>query len=97
MKRPIQAGDLCLVVTGLGREKSPNAGLVVQADKLVGEHSQYGRVWRCRGAGVKQLSDSGAYITTGWADFPVAWLRKIEPPKPKTSASTSTQQEAQCS
>lgn len=79
MSEPIKAGDLCEVVGGLGRGRSPNLGLTVVAKSLQGEHSAYGRVWRCEGQGVCQLSDTGSYIKTGWADFPVAWLRKIEP------------------
>ncbi len=88
MNEPIKAGDLCEVVGGLGRSKSPNIGLQVTAVAMRGEHSQLGRVWRCSGNGVKQLADSGAYIETGWADFPVAWLRKINPPpeSPKSVA-----------
>lgn len=84
MKEPIKAGDRCLVVSGLGREKSPNTGKQVVVDKLMGEHSQHGRIWRCSGEGVMQLSDSGTYITTGWADFPAAWLQKIDPPELQT-------------
>lgn len=80
MKKPIQKGDLCEVVAGLGREKSPNIGLRVTVVALQGEHSRHGRVWRCEGPGVKQLTDTGTYIEVGWADFPVSWLRKIEPP-----------------
>lgn len=81
MKEPIKAGDHCLVVSGLGRSKSPNAGKQVVVDKLMGEHSQHGRIWRCSGDGIVQLSDGGDYITTGWADFPTTWLQKIEPPQ----------------
>lgn len=86
MKEPIKAGDDCLVIGGLGRGKSPNIGLRVKALSMQGEHSQFGRVWRCEGAGVKQLSDAGAYIETGWADFPTDWLEKIEPDSPPPEA-----------
>ena len=81
MTEPIKVGDNCLVVGGLGRGKSPNIGLTVQVNSFQGEHSQHGRIWRCTGNGVQQLADSGAYIATGWADFPSAWLQKLEPPK----------------
>lgn len=83
MNEPIKAGDLCLVVGGLGRHKSPNIGLTVKVISAQGEHSQYGMVWRCAGAGVKQLTDSGTYAEFGWADFPAMWLQKINPPKLK--------------
>lgn len=80
MREPIKVGDLCEVVGGLGQAKSPNLGLQVEVVALRGEHSRLGRVWLCRGKGVKQMSDTGTYIDMGQADFPVAWLRKIEPP-----------------
>lgn len=77
---PIKTGDVCEVVGGMGRERSPNLGLRVTVGAMRGEHSKFGRVWRCEGQGVKQLHpDSGDYIETGWADFPVAWLRKLPP------------------
>ena len=80
MSEPIKAGDRCEVISGMGREKSPNLGLIVKATVMRGEHSKFGRVWKCEGAGIKQLHpDSGEYVETGWADFPVAWLRKLPP------------------
>lgn len=83
--RPIQAGDVCLVVAGLGRGKSPNLGLTVTVGRRIygahgGDHSQYGPVHHCEGAGVSQLSDTGSYFVASWAHFPVAWLQRIEPP-----------------
>ena len=85
MIEPIKAGDKAEVINGLGRDKSPNIGKMVSVVRLSGEHSQYGRVWRCRGD-LQQLTDSGTYMTTGWADIPAAWLRKINPdPKDLTS------------
>lgn len=77
MSEPIKAGDRCIVVQGLGCGKSPNVGLTVTAGQLQGEHSKYGRVWRCHGKGIKQLADHGGYVDCGWADFPAAWLRKL--------------------
>lgn len=79
MKEPIKTGDVCEVIGGLGRGKSPNIGLQVTVASLQGEHSQHGRIWRCTGPSVKQLNDGGAYVVTGWADFAQDWLRKIEP------------------
>jgi hypothetical protein len=81
--KPIQAGDLCIVVGGLGQRKSPNLDLTVTVISLQGEHSQYGRIWRCKGEFIKQLTDAGTYIVTGEADFAQSWLQKIEPPKAK--------------
>lgn len=79
MTAPIQSGDRCEVIGGLGRDKSPNVGLTVRVVSLQGEHSQFGRIWRCEGPGVQQLTDAGTYTLTGMADFAAAWLRKIEP------------------
>lgn len=79
MTQPIKSGDRCLVTRGLGQGKSPNVGLYVVVGTLQGEHSQFGRVWRCSGAGIKQLGDAGNYIETGWADFPADWLQKQDP------------------
>lgn len=77
MSEPVKAGDMAEVVGGLGRGKSPNIGLRVSVVSLQGEH---GRVWRCTGDGIQQLTDAGTYAVTGWADFAQSWLRKIEPP-----------------
>jgi hypothetical protein len=88
MSEPIKANDLCEVIGGLGRGKSPNIGKRVIAVTMQGEHSQWGRVWRCAGEGIVQLGDAGNYVVVGWADFPTAWLRKIEPPKLSTKTET---------
>ena len=80
MKEPIKSGDLCEVIGGMSRSKSPNLGLHVKAIVTRGDHSRFGRVWHCEGAGIKQMNDSGGFIETGWADFPTDWLKKIEPP-----------------
>lgn len=77
--QPIQSGDDAIVVGGLARHKSPNLGLRVRVASLQGEHSQHGRIWRCTGAGVKQLQDNGEYVVTGEADFATDWLQKIPP------------------
>lgn len=79
MNEPIKSGDLAEVVGGLGRAKSPNLGLQVRVGQARGEHSVHGRIFRCHSENVCQLSDSGGYIKPGWADFPVSWLKKIEP------------------
>ena len=90
MSAPIQAGDRCRVISGLGRSKSPNLGLTVRVVSLQGEHSQHGRIWRCAGDGVQQLQDNGQYRVTGEADFSVAWISKIEPLQPKESLALAT-------
>jgi hypothetical protein len=77
--KPISAGDTCKVVNGLGQSKSPNLGLTVTVQSFQGEHSGRGRIFRCTGAGIMQLSDAGTYIHTGEADFPTSWLQRIAP------------------
>lgn len=86
MTEPIKSGDRCLVISGLGQGKSPNVGQEVTVLSLQGEHSHYGRIWRCSGPDIKQLTDAGTYQFTGWADFAATWLEKIVPPKPKEQA-----------
>jgi hypothetical protein len=86
MKEPLKAGDICEVVMGLTRRNSPNIGLIVTVGKrIMGEHgmnhTRYGPVHRCENPDIQQLGDNGEFIKTGWADFPDAWLKKIEPPK----------------
>ena len=86
MTRPISAGDVCVVVGALGRSKSPNIGRQVTVSSAQGEHSHFGRIWRCEGAGIQQLADSGGYVTTGWADFAADWLQRIDPENLSDSA-----------
>lgn len=90
MREPIKAGDQAEVIGGMGGRKSPNLGLVVKVQALRGEHSQWGRMWRCTGADIKQLHESGLYyVTTDSADFAQDWLRKIEPDTPPPQATTT--------
>ncbi len=82
--QPIKAGDNCIVITGLGRENSPNIGKKVKVGHRIygahgADHSQYGPVHHCDGEGVTQMTDTGSYVVTGWVDFPTAWLEKIDP------------------
>ncbi len=94
MTAPIKAGDKALVIQGMGRQKSPNIGLTVTVTELRGEHSRFGRVWRCKGEGVKQLNDNGEYMEVGWADFPAIWLQKIDPDQKSETATTEKEKQA---
>jgi hypothetical protein len=85
MTEPIKTGDNCRVIQGFAQGKSPNVGLTVKVGAAQGEHSRFGRVVRITGDGVKQMDDNGQFITTGWADCPVAWLEKIDPVKTNTT------------
>lgn len=93
MEEPIKTGDPCEVVGGLGRGKSPNVGLRVTVASAQGEHSTLGRIWRCTGEGIQQLTDGGAYVVTGWADFAQSWLRKL-PPEPLSTRTAKEHDEA---
>lgn len=85
MTRPLEAGDLCEVIGGMGRKASPNLGLTVTVKhRIYGDlgmdHRELGAMYRCEGDGVCQVNDAGAYIVRGWADFAGAWLRRIDIP-----------------
>ena len=81
MNEPIKTGDLCEVIAGALGNKGPNIGKTVTVVSLMGEHSQYGRIWRCVANdliteyGVKGIS----------CDFAASWLKKL-PPQPLQQA-----------
>ena len=88
----IKSGDLCEVIGGMHGDKSPNLGLIVSVISFRGEHSKFGRIWRCKaeyaelGQPGGKLDENGNLIvgkgiTVGEADFAQDWLKKIEPPK----------------
>ena len=79
MSTPIKKGDLCEVVNGMLGAASPNIGLIVEVLSFRGEHSQHGRIWRCKAA-YAELGQPGVNVPPGEADFAQDWLRKIEPP-----------------
>lgn len=80
MKEPIKAGDLAEVISGAQGSKSPNIGLIVCVKMFVGEHSKYGKLWRCE-AEFAERFQNGVGVEAGMSDFAQDWLRKIEPPK----------------
>ena len=80
MNEPLKAGDLAIVIDGLNGLESPNINKIVTVGKLIGEHSRLGRMRHCVGPDIIQMDAAGQYIKTGNADFPIAWLKKIEPP-----------------
>jgi hypothetical protein len=85
---PIKAGDLCEVIDGMLGKASPNIGLVVEVKSCVGEHSQFGRIWRCQ-AQYAELGQAGKNVPPGMADFAQSWLKKIEPPKKQQTTTTN--------
>lgn len=96
MSNRIEVGDLCEVIDGLGRHKSPNLGLRVVVGPLqVGNHGQnsrFGPTHHCKGADVVQLGENGEYLKLGWADFPLIWLRKVPPDQVLRAKETSIEE-----
>lgn len=75
MKEPIKSGDHAIIIAGALGDQGPNIGKRVTVGKLLGEHSQYGRIWRVHGTGL--VSEYGA--VGDQVDCAASWLRKIEP------------------
>lgn len=93
MIRPISAGDVCEIIKTFTGRQSPNLGLRVAVGRRIYgahgmDHSRFGPIHEISGAGICQMSDSGAYVVTGRADIPVAWLRRIEPDAPPAKTKT---------
>lgn len=90
MKEPIKSGDTCIVVGGaLGVRKQPNLNREVIVEKLRGEHSEFGRIWRCRSKDgaplVRQDPFSHQDVPVQTADFAQSWLQKVDPLPPKVA------------
>lgn len=89
---PIKAGDLAEVISGVRGLNSPNRGLIVRVLSQRGDHSQYGRMWRCE-AQYAELTQPGVNVPPGVADFAQSWLKKIEPPPSASKTITETKKE----
>jgi hypothetical protein len=85
---PIHAGDRCEVIDGLLGKDSPNIGLVVVVISYVGDHSKYGRIWRCE-AEYAERGQPGKNVPDGQADFAQSWLRKLPPDAAPPQATTT--------
>lgn len=92
MNSPIKTGDLCEVISGVTGTFSPNIGLVVRVLELRGEHSVFGRIWRCE-AEYAELAQPGVGVPPGTADFAQPWLKKIEPPQHSEGTTTTRTKE----
>lgn len=87
MNKPIQAGDLAEVISGMLGEKSPNKGLIVKVIHRVFECPTLGVIWRCEAEfGIQH--DTTRATTPGLLDFAQDWLRKIEPPPQPAKTTT---------
>ena len=85
MIEPIKAGDRAEVIDGLQGKASPNLGLIVKVRACVGEHSRFGRIWRCE-AEYAQRGQLGMNVPGGMADFAQSWLKKLPPETPPLAA-----------
>jgi hypothetical protein len=83
--KPIQAGDHAEIIEGALGTKGPNVGKTVRVVCLRGEHSEHGRIWKVEAEGL--ISEYGAVGNT--VDCAQSWLRKIEPPAPRSERSTT--------
>lgn len=92
MSSPIKKGDLCEVINGMLGAASPNIGLIVEVLSFRGEHSQHGRIWRCKAA-YAELGQPGVNVPPGEADFAQDWLKKIEPPGQATNTTRTKELE----
>ena len=48
MTEPIKSGDRAEVIDGYYGKDSHNIGLIVEVGTCQGEHSKFGRIWRCQ-------------------------------------------------
>ena len=90
--KPIQAGDLCKVISGMRGEASPNIGLIVEVIHRVFECPQLGVLWRCKAEFAVRARDDRALVPGGLADFAQSWLQKIEPPPVDTTTKTEKEE-----
>lgn len=81
MNEPIKAGDRCEVIDGLQGKDSPNIGLIVIPRQYVGDHSKFGRIWRCEAEYSERGQIGTDKVPPGMADFAQSWLRKLPPDK----------------
>jgi len=82
MSKPIESGCLAEVIFGLSGLDSPNIGLIVRVVSLQGEHTQHGRIWRCK-AEYAERGQPGVNVPPGYSDFAQNWLRRIDEDKTK--------------
>ena len=76
--RPIQKGDLALVIDGVLGTDSPNIGKEVTVGFLRGQHSKLGNVWRVHSTNL--ITELG--VVTDELDMAQSWLKRIIPPEP---------------
>ena len=70
----VETGVICKVVGGTD---GLNIGKVVRVASFQGEHSKYGRIWRCTTVSGPLVTEYGGVGIA--ADFAQDWLKPIEP------------------
>lgn len=70
----ISAGVICKVIGGTD---GLNLGKTVKVSSLQGEHSKYGRIWRCTAQDCQLVTEYGAVGIA--ADFAQDWLEPLPP------------------
>lgn len=92
MTEPIKAGDTCIVIGGAsGSHDEANRGRRVIVLSAQGEHSRFGRIWRCRTQdGLPLKIIHGIFVNEGSVgvnegDFAASWLQKADPQVPGQS------------
>jgi hypothetical protein len=87
---PIESGDLCEVIAAALGLRGPNIGRLVIVKELRGEHSKFGRIWRCEADGL--ITECGVIGTQ--ADFAQSWLRKLPPTVPHAANDEKVEERA---
>ena len=93
MNRPIQAGDLCVVVNGLLGLKSPNIGLIVRVKQYLGDEKTLGRIWRCEAEYAQTIKLHNQPTPPGTADFAQSWLRRLDDPATLNNEASTVKRE----
>lgn len=70
----IYCGQTCKVIGGVD---GMNIGKTVRVASFQGEHSKYGRIWRCTAVDCHLVTEYGVVGIS--ADFAQDWLEPIDP------------------
>ena len=70
----VYSGVVCKVIGGVD---GLNIGKIVKVASFQGEHSKYGRIWRCTTEGDPLITEYGVVGIA--ADFAQNWLEPIPP------------------
>lgn len=85
MKQPIKRGDRAIIINSVDGVNGHTVGKEVTVGQWVGEHTEYGNIWRVHGEGL--ISEYGGVGDS--VDCAQSWLQKIDPEEPKKVENTS--------